>query len=96
MLPKRYRITWVFSPSNEWDLLSESDVNFYISSFGGETIPALKVIEESSYVVISPGDSGYSKGELILESVHRLLEKYDTEYRGGIGAEAIKDLLSEY
>ncbi len=91
---KTYKVTWVLSPDNEWDLISESEVDFYRANFGGEAELAIRTIEESSYIVIEPGQSGYSRGEILLESVHRLLEKYDSDYRGGIGAEAIKELLA--
>ncbi len=91
---KTYKVVWVFSPSNEWDLIAESEVDFYRTNFGGETELAVRTIEESSYIVINPGQSGYNRGEIILESVHRLLTKYDPEYKGGIGAEAIKELLA--
>ncbi len=91
---KVYKIVWVFSPSNEWDLISESEVDFYKTNFGGDVELAVRTIEESSYIVINPGQSGYTRGEIILESIHRLLSKYDPNYKGGIGAEAVKELLA--
>ncbi len=91
---KAYKVVWVFSPSNEWDFIGESDVDFYRTNFGGEAELAVRTIEESSYIVINPGSSGYKQGEIILESLHRLLTKYDPEYKGGIGAEAVKELLA--
>ncbi len=50
-------------------------------------------IEESCYIVINPGNTSYKKGEIILEIENDRLSLYDSEFKAGIGAEAIKELL---
>ncbi len=52
-------------------------------------------IEESCYIVIHPGNTSYKRGEIILEIEKLLLDNYDPEFKAGIGAEAIKELLKE-
>ena len=52
-------------------------------------------IEESCYIVIHPGNTSYKRGEIILEIEKILLSNYDPEFKAGIGAEAIKELLKE-
>ncbi|MCJ7788896.1 MAG: DNA-directed RNA polymerase subunit beta', partial [Candidatus Atribacteria bacterium] len=52
-------------------------------------------IEESCYIVIHPGNTSYKRGEIILELENLLLSHYDSEFKAGIGAEAIKELLQE-
>lgn len=56
---------------------------------------ATQNIEESCYIVIHPGDTSYKRGEIILEVEKLILSNYDPEFKAGIGAEAIKDLLKE-
>jgi len=52
-------------------------------------------IEESCYIVIHPGNTFRKRGEIILEIENLLLSNYDPEFKAGIGAEAIKELLKE-
>ena len=52
-------------------------------------------IEESCYIVINPGNTSYKKGEIILEIEKDRLSLYDPEFKAGIGAEAIKELLRD-
>ena len=54
---------------------------------------ATQNIEESCYIVIHPGYTSYKEGEIILEIEKLLLSNYDPEFKAGIGAEAIKELL---
>ncbi len=55
-----------------------------------------QVIYFSQYVVIDPGDTPLKKKELLTESAYRdYREKYEDDFRAGIGAEAIKELLEE-
>jgi len=56
---------------------------------------ATQNIEESCYIVIHPGSTPYKRGEIILEIEKLLLSNYDPEFKAGIGAEAIKELLKE-
>jgi len=56
---------------------------------------ATQNIEESCYIVINPGKTSYKKGEIILEIETLLLSHYDPDFKAGIGAEAIKNLLKE-
>ncbi len=59
------------------------------------TTMAKQTLEESCYVVINPGKTNLKIGDIILETEHRLYSHYDPQFRAGIGAEAIKDLLKE-
>lgn len=52
-------------------------------------------IEESCYIVIDPGKTSYKRGEIIFEVENLLSSHYDPDFKAGIGAEAIKDLLKE-
>ncbi len=53
-----------------------------------------KVLYFDSYIVIDPGETPLSKGELMGEEKYRqTVQEYGTGFRAGIGAEAIKELL---
>jgi DNA-directed RNA polymerase subunit beta' len=56
-----------------------------------------QVIYFNNYVVIDPGESDYKKLQLLVEDEYEeyLMEHEDTTLKVGIGAEAIKELLSE-
>jgi len=55
-----------------------------------------KVIYFASYVVIDPGDSPLNKRQLLTELEYREnREKYGNSFRAGMGAEAVKEMLSE-
>mgnify|MGYP004522580001 CR=1 FL=1 len=56
-----------------------------------------QVIYFNSYVVIEPADSGFKKFQLLTEEEYEdfMVEHEESELRVGIGAEAIKELLSE-
>ena len=48
------------------------------------------------YVVIDPGDSAYSKGDLLTEDEYNeSLDRYGNNIRIGIGAEGIRDMLKD-
>ena len=54
-----------------------------------------KVIYFADYIVIDPGDTPLEKGQLLTETEYRdYREKYEDDFRAGIGAEAIKELLA--
>ncbi|MGD9338407.1 MAG: DNA-directed RNA polymerase subunit beta', partial [Syntrophobacterales bacterium] len=54
-----------------------------------------KVLYFDSYIVIDPGDTSLSKHELLGEERYRQLrEQYGSSFRVGIGAEAVKELLT--
>ncbi len=55
-----------------------------------------KVLYFASYIVIDPGFTPLEKGQLLNEKEYRdMKEKYEDEFRAGMGAEAIKELLAE-
>jgi len=56
-----------------------------------------KVLYFDNYIVIDPKDTGLSRGQLLSEdNYHEALETYGrTKFEVGIGAEAIKELLSK-
>ncbi len=56
-----------------------------------------QVIYFNNYVVIDPGDSNFKKLQLLSEEEYEdyLMENEETTLKVGIGAEAIKELLSE-
>jgi DNA-directed RNA polymerase subunit beta' len=55
-----------------------------------------KVIYYEEYIVIDPGTTNFRKMQLLNETEYRTaLEKYKGDFRVGIGAEAIKELLKE-
>ncbi len=55
-----------------------------------------QVIYFSQYIVTDPGDTPLQKMELLSESAYRdYREKYEDDFKAGIGAEAIKELLEE-
>ena len=55
-----------------------------------------KVLYFAQYIVIDPGDTPLAKKQLLTEQQHRdYFEKYEHDFRDGIGAEAIKELLAE-
>ena len=55
-----------------------------------------KVLYFASYIVIDPGDTPLVRNQLLTESEYKsYYEKYEDAFRVGMGAEAIKELLSE-
>jgi len=60
------------------------------------TMNALKsILYFEKYVIIDPADSGRNKGELLdEEEYHSYLDEYGDKFVAGIGADAIKELLS--
>ncbi len=55
-----------------------------------------KVIYFASYVVIDPGDTPLNKRQLLTELEYReAREKHGNGFRAGMGAEAVKEMLSE-
>jgi len=55
-----------------------------------------KVLYFASYVVIDPGTTPLSKKQILSEREYRdSLEKFGNNFRAGMGAEAIKELLQE-
>ncbi|MCR4880456.1 MAG: DNA-directed RNA polymerase subunit beta' [bacterium] len=56
-----------------------------------------QVIYFNSYIVLDPADSDFKKFQLLTEEEYEdyILEHEETELKVGIGAEAIKELLSE-
>jgi DNA-directed RNA polymerase subunit beta' len=54
-----------------------------------------KVLYFESYIVLDPGDTPLTRGTLLAEERYRqLMEEYGGRFRAGIGAEAIKELLT--
>ncbi len=57
-----------------------------------------KILYFATYVVINPGDTGLDKYQILNEKEYAdIMEKYDDDenFRAGMGAEAIKELLAE-
>ncbi len=55
-----------------------------------------KVLYFAAYIVIDPGFTPLEKGQLLSEKEYRdMKEKYEDEFRAGMGAEAIRELLAE-
>ena len=55
-----------------------------------------EVLYFTKYIVIDPGNTGLTKCQLLSEVDYmEMREKYEDEFRAGMGAEAIKELLSE-
>ena len=54
------------------------------------------VLYFASYVVIDPGDTPLVKKQVLTDSEYRAYyEKYENDFRAGMGAEAVKELLQE-
>ena len=55
-----------------------------------------KVLYFASYIVIDPGSTPLQKNQLLSEKEYReAREKYENDFKAGMGAEAVKQLLSE-
>ena len=55
-----------------------------------------KVLYFANYIVIDPGDTPLMKKQILNEAEYRdMREKYEDDFRAGMGAEAIKELLQE-
>ncbi len=77
-------------------LISESKLNLLLEKDQGlskRITMARQTLEESCYVVIQPGKTNHKVGDIIMETEHRLYSHYDSQFRAGIGAEAVKSLL---
>ncbi len=55
-----------------------------------------KVLYFAAYIVIDAGDTPLQKKQILTEKEYRdMLEKYENDFRAGMGAEAIRELLAE-
>ncbi len=55
-----------------------------------------EVIYFAKYIVLDPGDTILEKGQLLTEAEYfDMREKYEDDFRAGMGAESIKELLAE-
>ena len=55
-----------------------------------------KVIYFGQYIVLDPGNTPLEKKQMLTETeYHQMYEKYENDFRVGMGAEAIKELLHE-
>ena len=55
-----------------------------------------KVLYFATYIVIEPGDTPLRKNQILTEKEYReMREKYEDDFRAGMGAEAIRDLLAD-
>ena len=55
-----------------------------------------KVLYFAQYIVIDPGDTPLQKKQLLTEREYReMYERYEDDFRVGMGAEAIRELLAE-
>jgi len=55
-----------------------------------------KVLYFATYIVIDPGDTPLRKNQILTEKEYReMREKYEDDFRAGMGAEAIRDLLAD-
>ncbi len=55
-----------------------------------------KVLYFAQYIVLDPGDTPLAKKQLLTDTEYRsFYEKYENDFRVGMGAEAIKELLAE-
>jgi len=55
-----------------------------------------KVLYFATYIVIDPGDTPLRKNQILTEKEYReMREKYEDDFRAGMGAEAIKALLAD-
>ncbi len=55
-----------------------------------------RVLYFAAYIVTDPGDTPLQKNQLLTEAEYRdMREKYENDFKAGMGAEAIKELLSE-
>ena len=55
-----------------------------------------KVLYYAEYIVIDPGDTPLSKNQLLSETEYKKYrETYEDDFRVGMGAEAIKELLAD-
>ncbi len=55
-----------------------------------------KVLYFASYIVIDPGDTPLAKYQLLKESEYRqAYDKYENDFRVGMGAQAVRELLAE-
>ncbi|MCL2089120.1 MAG: DNA-directed RNA polymerase subunit beta' [Oscillospiraceae bacterium] len=54
-----------------------------------------EVLYFAKYIVVEPGDTTLEKGQLLSEKEHAdMREKYEDDFRAGMGAETIKELLA--
>ncbi len=55
-----------------------------------------KVLYFASYIVIDPGDTPLVKNQILSDKEYQdMYERYENDFRAGMGAEAIKELLQE-
>jgi len=82
-------------PYQRDEVLSESEVQKLRETFGNlfEETPLTDTVEEPCYIIIDPGKTGLKKAQMILETEAKLLSKYDPDFKAGVGAEAVREIL---
>lgn len=82
-------------PYQRDDELAESEINQLREVFGDlfEEVVLSETVEEPCYIVVNPGKTGLKKAQMILETEAQLLSDYDPDFKAGVGAEAIKEIL---
>ena len=54
-----------------------------------------KVLYFAAYIVTDPGDAPLTKNQVLTEKEYRdMREKYEDDFKAGMGAEAVKELLA--
>ncbi|HUT63726.1 MAG TPA: DNA-directed RNA polymerase subunit beta', partial [Anaerolineae bacterium] len=54
-----------------------------------------KVIYYEAYIILDPGDTGKNVGDIFIEEEYNKLQEDGHNFRAGMGAEAVKELLSK-
>ena len=84
-------------PFAKGDIVSESELSVLKQRYSGKfrEVAHVKVIDEPCHLVISPGDSPFEQGDVILERQQELCKAYDRKFEAGIGADGIQTLINK-
>lgn len=82
-------------PFSKGDVISASENQLFSQKYPGRfTVQHETVtLEDPCYIVIDGGNSPFKVGDVILEREYRLCASYDKEFKAGIGAEGVLELL---
>ena len=83
-------------PYARGDILSKSELAFVEQKYPERfrSIPLGKVVDDPCYLVIEPGGSPFTQGEVIYERQQIICQGYDRKFEAGIGADGVQTLLN--
>ena len=84
-------------PYRKGEVLSRSELTEFEAKFPGrfKIMRYEKNIDDPSHLVIEPGSSYFSQGDIVFEHQQYICRKYDPQFEAGIGADGVQALINK-